>query len=152
MNIDDISALARILDSNGLTSLEVSEGNLRVRLEKNPGVTVTRPVPHRDGDGARDVSEAPPGLAVTDIPANTGAEAVIVSPLVGVLYSSPSPDSEPFVSIGSRVKKGDVLCIVEAMKIMNEITAERDGEIADVCVKNGAVVEYGQTLFKFIPA
>ena len=72
----------------------------------------------------------------------------VKSPLVGVFYASPAPDAEPFVKVGDKVKKGDVLCIVEAMKLMNEITASHDGEIVDVCIQNGSVVEFGQTLFK----
>ena len=72
----------------------------------------------------------------------------IKSPLVGVFYVAPSPDSAPYVKVGDHVKKGDVLCVVEAMKLMNEITATQDGEIVDVCAQNGSVVEYGQTLFK----
>jgi len=75
-------------------------------------------------------------------------EIVIKSPMVGTFYSAPSPDSEPFVRVGQRVKKGDVLCIIEAMKIMNEIEAEVDGVIAAVCVQNGQMVEYGQALFR----
>ncbi|MDO4356300.1 MAG: acetyl-CoA carboxylase biotin carboxyl carrier protein, partial [Clostridia bacterium] len=72
----------------------------------------------------------------------------VKSPMVGVFYAAPSPEKPPFVKVGDRVKKGDVLCIIEAMKLMNEITAEQDGEIADVCVANGDVVEFGQILFK----
>ncbi len=68
--------------------------------------------------------------------------------MVGVFYSSPSPEAEPFVKVGSKVKKGDVLCIIEAMKLLNEINADTDGEIVDICVNNGDVVEYGQPLFK----
>ena len=74
--------------------------------------------------------------------------AEVTSPLVGVFYASPSPDAEPFVKVGSMVKKGDVLCIVEAMKLMNEIVAEQDGTVVDICAHNGDVVEFGQTLFK----
>ena len=72
----------------------------------------------------------------------------VKSPLVGVYYSAPSPDDETFVSIGSKVKKGDVLCIIETMKLMNEILAEQEGEIVDICIKNGDIAEYGQVLFK----
>ena len=74
----------------------------------------------------------------------------IKSPLVGTFYSAPSPEAKPFVEVGAKVKKGDTLCIVEAMKLMNEITADKDCEIVDICVKNGEIVEYGQTLFKVI--
>jgi acetyl-CoA carboxylase biotin carboxyl carrier protein len=72
----------------------------------------------------------------------------VKSPLVGVYYAAPSPDAETFVSIGSNVKKGDVLCIIETMKLMNEIIAEQDGEIIDICIKNGEIAEFGQVLFK----
>ena len=71
----------------------------------------------------------------------------MTSPMVGVFYAAPSPDQEPYVVVGSKVNKGDVLCLIEAMKLMNEVTAEQSGEIAAVCVENGQVVEYGQTLF-----
>jgi acetyl-CoA carboxylase biotin carboxyl carrier protein len=67
---------------------------------------------------------------------------------VGVFYAAPAPEAEAFVKVGDKVKKGDVLCIVEAMKLMNEITSTHDGEIVDICITNGAVVEFGQTLFK----
>ena len=72
----------------------------------------------------------------------------IKSPMVGVFYSAPSPESEPFVSRGSKVKKGDTLCIIEAMKLMNEVIAERDGEIVEVLPKSGELVEFGQVLFR----
>ena len=71
----------------------------------------------------------------------------VTSPMVGVFYAAPAPDQEPYVSVGARVNKGDVLCLIEAMKLMNEVTAEKSGEIVEVCVENGQVVEYGQTLF-----
>ena len=71
----------------------------------------------------------------------------IPSPMVGVFYAASSPDAEPYVKVGSKVHKGDVLCLIEAMKLMNEVTAEKDGEIASICVENGQVVEYGQALF-----
>ena len=72
------------------------------------------------------------------------------SPAVGVFYAAPSPDSKPFVAVGDTVHKGDTLCIIEAMKLMNEINSEMDGEIAEVCVGNGQVVEYDQQLFRII--
>ena len=68
--------------------------------------------------------------------------------MVGVFYQAPSPEADPYVHVGSKVKKGDVLCVIEAMKLLNEITADTDGEIVDVCVENGQLVEYGQVLFK----
>jgi acetyl-CoA carboxylase biotin carboxyl carrier protein len=67
---------------------------------------------------------------------------------VGVFYTSSSPESQPYIKVGSKVKKGDIVCIIEAMKLLNEINSDQDGEIAEICVDNGQVVEYGQTLFK----
>ena len=72
----------------------------------------------------------------------------IKSPMVGIFYTAPSPDAEPFVKVGIKVKKGDTLCIIEAMKLMNDVVAEEDGEIVEICAENGALVEFGQILFK----
>ena len=68
--------------------------------------------------------------------------------MVGIFYAAPSPDAEPFVKVGSKVKKGDTLCIIEAMKLMNDVVAETDGEIVEICADNGSLVEFGQILFK----
>lgn len=89
-----------------------------------------------------------PAASVPDGGVDFNALSEFKSPMVGVFYAAPGPDQAPFVEVGKRVKKGDVLCIIEAMKLMNEITAEQDGEIVDICVSDGDVVEYGQTLFK----
>ena len=72
----------------------------------------------------------------------------VKSPMVGIFYAAPSPEAEPFVKVGSKVKKGDTLCIIEAMKLMNDVVAEEDGEIVEICAENGSLVEFGQTLFK----
>ena len=72
----------------------------------------------------------------------------IKSPMVGIFYAAPSPEAEPFVKVGSKVKKGDTLCIIEAMKLMNDVVAETDGEIVEICAENGSLVEFGQILFK----
>ena len=127
MNIKQIRELAQIAAENGLSAIEIAEGENRVRIER----AVSAP--------AAEAEE-------TNVDFNRTRE--IKSPMVGVFYAAPSPDAKPFVEVGSKVKKGDVVCIVEAMKLMNEITAEFDGEVVDVCVHNGDVVEYGQTLFK----
>jgi len=141
MNIEDIRSLAEILNANGLTSLEVNEGSTRVRLEKasQPAPPQTPQIP-----APSPAAEANP----TGQPIDFNRIAEVKSPLVGVFYSAPSPDSETFVSIGSKVKKGDVLCIIESMKLMNEVLAEQDGEIVDICIKNGDIAEFGQVLFK----
>ncbi|NJE80281.1 acetyl-CoA carboxylase biotin carboxyl carrier protein, partial [Olsenella sp. SW781] len=90
--------------------------------------------------------------AATDVykspPMDMSHATAVRAPMVGVFYAAPSPGAEPFVHVGSKVKKGETLCVIEAMKVMNEVTAEADGEIVDICVKDGDLVEYGCCLMK----
>jgi len=157
MNLENVKALADVLCAKGLSAIEVGEGDNRIRIEREmsaismltqptsiavPSVAPAAPV-------AIEETTAPPAISDANgqsIDFNRLVE--VKSPLVGVYYAAPSPDAETFVSIGSKVKKGDVLCIIETMKLMNEITAEQDGEIVDICVKNGDIAEFGQVLFK----
>jgi acetyl-CoA carboxylase biotin carboxyl carrier protein len=121
--------------------LEVKEGDSKVHLEKPGNITV-------NNTGVAPVvapAAAPVAPAVAPA-AETGK--TINAPIVGVFYAAPSPDAEPYVSVGKRVKKGDVVCIIEAMKCMNEIQAETDGVIAEVLAVNGELVEYDQPLFR----
>ena len=153
MNIKQIKALAQILAQNDLSALEINEGETHIRLERTVAqpaaqagaVLVAPPMP---AAAAQPMQEAPASAPVEDHGGDFNDVIEAKSPLVGVFYAAPSPGAEPFVRVGSRVKKGDVLCIVEAMKLMNEIQAERDGEIVDICAHDGDVVEFGQTLFK----
>ncbi len=144
MNINDIKSLAKIMTDNSLTLIEFEEGNVKIKMEKTATVVAS---PVVSAPVATAVTETAP-IVTADVPKVEGT--VVVCPTVGVYYSSASPDSSPYVSVGSSVKKGDVLCIIEAMKIMNEITAECDGEIAEVYVSNSTVVEYGQPLFRIV--
>ena len=149
MKISDIKALAELVRKNNLSALDLSEGELHIRIENAPAPQ-SAPAPEAAApQEAAPVPEPAPAPAVDNGP-DFGAARMIVSPMVGVFFASPSPDDPPFVKVGQKVHKGDVLCIIEAMKLMNEITAEEDGEIIDVCAANGSVVEYGQTLFKLL--
>lgn len=146
MEISRIKELAEILTEKNLTLLEVSEGETKIKLEK------AAPAPVFSAPPAQVFPKPEPILGAGSAP---GADSLdfnrlieVRSPLVGVFYSAPEPDADSFVSIGSKVKKGDVLCIVETMKVMNEILSEHDGEIADICIKNGEIAEFGQVLFK----
>ena len=147
MDVKKIESLARLMQETGLTGLELVEDGQQLRLERQVEVVAApvaaavpaAPVPATGAEALGVTHEAPQ-------PAKEGT--LVLSPTVGVFYSAPSPDARPFVEVGDQVKKGDTLCIIEAMKLMNEITAEFDGEVVDICVHNGDVVEYGQTLFK----
>lgn len=149
MNIEEIKELAQLLKQNDLSALEVNQGDSHIRMERTvtaaaPAVTETAaaaPIPAAASAPAQDA----PGAGVDF---NNAVE--VKSPMVGVFYAAPSPEAEPYVRVGKRVKKGDVLCIIEAMKLMNEIVAEQDGEILDVCARNGDVVEFGQKLFMLL--
>lgn len=141
--IDEVKALAEIMKENGLTSVKIKfDENFEISLERAASpAAVAAPVQVSAAPTAA-VDAAQPSAA-TEIKGGTAVK----SPMVGVFYSAPSPEDEPFVKVGDKVKKGDVLCIVEAMKLMNEITSEYDGEIAEVCCEDGGLVEFGQTLF-----
>jgi acetyl-CoA carboxylase biotin carboxyl carrier protein len=146
MDIKTIKVLAEILAKENLTVLEVCEEGKKIRLEKN-----NAPAPPF---AAAVNQSAPPSQEPALI--NPGDQQAVdfnklievKSPLVGIFYAAASPDVAPFVSIGAKVKKGDILCIIEAMKLMNEIIADVDGEIIDICLKNGDIAEYGQVLFR----
>ena len=151
MNLRQIRELVRLLESSSLSVLEIEEADLRVRLEKGQTTGFAQPVPAalpQTVPAALPVETAPDPAPVADGTVDFNRLKEVKSPLVGIFYAAPSPGAEPFAGVGSRVKKGDVLCVVEAMKLMNEITADADGEVIDVCVQNGQVVEFGQILFK----
>ena len=149
MKISDIKALAELVRKNNLSALDLSEGELHIRIENAPAPQ-SAPAPEAAAPQEAAPVPAPAPAPPVDNGPDFGAARMIVSPMVGVFFASPSPDDPPFVKVGQKVHKGDVLCIIEAMKLMNEITAEEDGEIIDVCAANGSVVEYGQTLFKLL--
>lgn len=154
MKINDIKALAELVSKNNLSALEYSEGETHLRIENAPRTVTAAPAQAAPAaapaaPAAAPAVEAAP-VAAADAGADFNAAKMVTSPMVGVFYASPSPTDPPFVTVGSKVKKGDVLCIIEAMKLMNEITAEEDGEIIDICATNGSVVEYGQILFKLL--
>ncbi len=140
MEAKKILEYAKILNDCNLNELEITEGDTKIKLVS----------------GQNKGQNAPCAQTTVSLNSSFGAEKPIdfnnmyelKSPMVGVFYTSPSPDSPPFVKIGDKVSKGSVLCIIEAMKILNEICADRDGEIVDICAQNEQIIEYGQTLFK----
>lgn len=133
MNEAEIRKYAMLMQELGLTGLEVKENVGVVRLER--------------AGAAAPAAVAPAEPAAAQAPAPS-AGLVIRSPMVGVFYAAPTEDSEPFIKEGDHVKKGDTLCVIEAMKLMNEIPAEQDGIITGILAKNGQTVEYGTPLFQ----
>ena len=132
MNESDIRKYANLMSELGLTGLEVTENDRVVRLERNPAPQTAATV---------QVGDVPQSAANEDL-------IEISSPMVGVFYAAPAEDADPYVQVGDRVKKGQTLCIVEAMKLMNEIVAETDGQIVEICAQNGQVVDFGCPLFR----
>lgn len=150
MDVKKIESLARLMQETGLTALELSEGESVLKLERKQEVIAAAPAAPVLPAAAPVVAGAE-ALGVSHEQAAPQKEGTLVlSPTVGVFYASPSPDSRPFVEVGDQVKKGDTLCIIEAMKLMNEIPAEVDGTVAEICVGNGQVVEFNQPLFRIV--
>lgn len=136
MNETDIRKYAGLMKELGLTALEVNEDSNTVRLERTATVAA----------GTEKGNDSTPTGTATK--REDGDYISVKSPMVGVFYAAPSENAEPYVTVGTHVKKGQSLCIIEAMKLMNEITAECDGVISEICVTNGQVVEYGTELFR----
>lgn len=145
MDVKQIQEIAEVMQGNGLTLLELTQGDVSLRMERQPAQNIIIPT-HGLGPA---MAETAPAASEPAIPADPNCIEV-KSPMVGVFYRSPSPDAEPFAPVGTHVKKGDTLCVIEAMKLMNEISADCGGEVTEICVKDGQTVEYGQVLMKLI--
>lgn len=153
MEPSKIAEIAAVMESHGLSRVRLEEADgSAVELERGgvvPAATPVAPAPAAPAPAlapaaAPEPAPTPEGEAPLDMAHTTAVRA----PMVGVFYAAPAPGAEPFVHVGSKVKKGETLCVIEAMKVMNEVTAEADGEIVDICVKDGELVEYGCCLMK----
>jgi len=144
LDIEYLEKLAKIINDNGLTEISLEDGEQAVTIRKDVPevVTVSSPV------SAPAVSVSADSMPVQDEKNEKamGKGKAVTSPMVGTFYASSSPESEPFVEVGSEIKEGDVVCIIEAMKLMNEIKSEHAGKVTQICVKNGDPIEYGQVL------
>lgn len=141
MNKDDIRSYAMLMKELGLTGMEVKNNDFSIRLERNIPAAVTAPQTVLVHDEEKEPEAA--------APVQKDEYKSIKSTFVGVFYTSPSENEEPYVKVGDKVKKGSVICIIEAMKLINEIVMEEDGIITEVCASNGHLVEYGTELFKY---
>jgi len=151
MDIRKIKKLIELLEESGIAEIEIKEGEEAVRISRLPAGGVTaQPLPQVSAPpapGAAAVASAALPPAESAAPKPKPNEHVITAPMVGTFYASPSPGAKPFVEIGDEIKLGQVLCIIEAMKMMNQIEADRAGRIASVMARNGDPVEFGQPLF-----
>jgi acetyl-CoA carboxylase biotin carboxyl carrier protein len=137
------------LKDQNLAELEVERNGLRVRLRREvPGAMSAAPRREAPAAMSEPAAEAAPAAAMPDV----SGKVIVKSPIVGTFYRSPSPDADPYVEEGDMVKKGQVLCIVEAMKLMNEIESEADGRVVKILAESTKPVEYGQPLFLIDPA
>ena len=148
MDLRKLKTLIDLVSESGVAELEITEGEDRVRIVNRNGaapVQVHQPVtiaqPMAVPAPAQEAAPAPAPAT----PKQTGTP--LTSPMVGTFYRAPSPGADPFVKVGDTVKKGQVVCIIEAMKLLNEVEADMDGTIKEVCVENGQPVEFGQSLF-----
>ena len=144
MDIRKVKKLIELLEESGISEIEISEGEESVRISRypKPGTVTTTAAPAAP-------AAAPPAAAPA--PAEPLAAPVqgqqVTAPMVGTFYSGPAPGAKPFVEIGTEVKPGDTLCVIEAMKMMNQIESEFAGRVVSVLVENGSPVEFGQPLF-----
>jgi acetyl-CoA carboxylase biotin carboxyl carrier protein len=158
LNMAEIRELAELVDAHGFTDFEFENENIRVRLSKTPAPQIVQAAqPVAAGPMAPATAPAVKPEAKSETP-HPGAKAEteaaadedlfkITSPIVGTFYRSPSPDKDAYVKVGDKVSNDTTVCIVEAMKLMNEIPAETSGEVVKIYVENGQAVEYGQPLF-----
>lgn len=134
MKIEDIEKIVHMFEKANISTLELEVDDIKIKLDKkepviNPINVISNEVKHDVGNTVEAIGDA------------------VTSPIVGTFHTRPFPDSEPFINLGDRVKKGDKLCIIEAMKVMNEIISPYDGIVKKILVTNGQMVEYGQELF-----
>ncbi len=149
MTIKEIKEILDLFNSTDVAELEVQRGENRVRL-KRAGTDLVQMVPAAAPVSAQVVTPAAPPVATAAAPAADNA-ATVRSPIVGTYYDAPSPGAPPFVKVGDTVEAGQVLCIIESMKLMNEIEAEVGGTIVAKMLENGRPVEYGEALFSVKP-
>ena len=156
MKENKIRKLIRLVEESDIDSLEVERLTTRIRIRKSPGggpAVVAGAAPALPPPAAPQAPAAAEPETPPDASTPVGdALFDVTSPMVGTFYRSPAPDADPFVSVGDRVEAGQTLCILEAMKLMNELEAEISGTIREICVENAQPVEFGQVLFRVDPS
>jgi acetyl-CoA carboxylase biotin carboxyl carrier protein len=159
MTLDEIKQLIEFIKGQELTEFELEQDGFKIRIKSGQGHNVAA-VPHLSASmpmmapqmapiAAASAPAAPPAAAADD---DGGEQCIMKSPIVGTFYRAAEPGAKEFVSVGDTVRKGQVLCIIEAMKLMNEIDSEYDGEVTSIYIENGQAVQYGERLFAIKPA
>lgn len=148
MNIKEIKEVINLMNENGLTEIEIEKDGQKIRLKKGVEGAIESAIAERP---APKIHAAPAPQLETPPPALKSKNLEIKSPMVGTFYKAPSPDAPPFVKVGDTIDVGKVVCIIEAMKLMNEIKSEVKGKVVAVLVENADPVEFGQTLFLVEP-
>ena len=166
LNINQMKELIDLFEGSNLSEISVQQDDFQVTLKKDSSGELkadTRKAPAGGELGSQgqventameqgaEAEKAQPGSETEVAEEKSKVENTITSPIVGTFYRSPSPEEPPYVEVGDQVEKGDTVCIVEAMKVMNEVKAETGGEVTEICVEEGDSVEYGQKLFKLSP-
>ncbi len=157
MDLDFLQSLIKALDESGLDSIEIERGGTRIRLAKTASADAGATVAVQGGLTPSSGSSALPAPAPEVSPQSSGTASgdsgliEITSPMVGTFYRAPAPDAPSYVELGATVSPGDTLCIIEAMKLMNELECEVSGVIREICVESADPVEYGQVLFRVSP-
>jgi acetyl-CoA carboxylase biotin carboxyl carrier protein len=148
MDLRKLKKLIDLVQESGIAELEITEGEEKVKIVKGGAVSLTAaPIAARPTTEATPAAPAPAPAAVTEAAAAGQEGHVVKAPMVGTFYRSPSPDAKAFVEVGQAIKEGETICIIEAMKLMNEIEADAAGVVKAILVENGQPVEYGQPLF-----
>ena len=145
MDLRKLKKLIDLVEASGISELELTEGEEKVKISRNSGLSLQPQLVQSQPQLVQSQPQSIKAEKIETPPAIDGD--IISSPMVGSFYRAASPDSSPFVEIGSTIKKGDVLCIIEAMKLLNEIESENDGKIKKILVENGQPVEFGEPLF-----
>lgn len=147
MNYEDIKKLIDDMGDSKLDSLDIEfPDGIKIKMKKNEAV-VKQVVNNSCAETQTNLNQVTDNKTDVEMKEEETLN-IVTSPMVGTFYTSPSPKEEPYVKVGDKVKKGDVLCVVEAMKLMNEIESEFEGEIVEICVHNEQMVDYGMPLFK----
>jgi acetyl-CoA carboxylase biotin carboxyl carrier protein len=151
MNLKELKELIELIKNSEVTELELEKSGVRVRIKKERGIPAAVPplpveaaVPEMPAAAVKEPAPSP-------MPEEQKGMVTVTAPVVGTFYRSPAPDADAYVEVGTAVKKGQVVCVIEAMKLMNEIEAECDGKITAILVENAQPVEYGQPLFLIEP-